>query len=80
MTLSGKTVGIRHPKNAKPSLPGGDNDKNWNETIMIGNHVKENPEPTRKNSTKRTSVKKDFFGLLPDWKIDTQAFKDELRD
>jgi hypothetical protein len=21
-----------------------------------------------------------FFGLLPDWKIDTQALKDELRD
>ena len=23
---------------------------------------------------------KGFFGLLPDWKIDTQAFSDELRD
>lgn len=23
---------------------------------------------------------KGFFGLLPDWKIDTQALKDELRD
>jgi hypothetical protein len=25
-------------------------------------------------------VAKGFFGLLPDWKIDTQAFMDELRD
>ncbi len=23
---------------------------------------------------------KGFFGLLPDWKIDTQDLKDELRD
>jgi hypothetical protein len=23
---------------------------------------------------------KGFFGLLPDWKIDTQSLKDELRD
>ena len=23
---------------------------------------------------------KGFFGLLPDWKIDTQALKDEMRD
>jgi hypothetical protein len=25
-------------------------------------------------------VAKGFFGLLPDWTIDTQALKDELRD
>lgn len=28
---------------------------------------------------KKTAAK-GFFGLLPDWKIDTQALKDELRD
>jgi hypothetical protein len=28
----------------------------------------------------KRSPKKGFFGLLPDWKIDTQAFRDELRD
>ena len=29
---------------------------------------------------KKKSAAKEFFGLLPDWKIDTQRFKDELRD
>ena len=29
---------------------------------------------------KKRSPEKGFFGLLPDWKIDTQALKDELRD
>lgn len=29
---------------------------------------------------KKRSPEKGFFGLLPDWKIDTQAFRDELRD
>jgi hypothetical protein len=28
---------------------------------------------------KRPKIK-GFFGLLPDWKIDTQSHKDELRD
>lgn len=28
----------------------------------------------------KRSPEKGFFGLLPDWKIDTQALKDELRD
>jgi hypothetical protein len=28
---------------------------------------------------KRPGIK-GFFGLLPDWKIDTQSHKDELRD
>jgi len=30
--------------------------------------------------TRRKTVVKGFFGLLPDWKTDTQAIKDELRD
>jgi hypothetical protein len=29
---------------------------------------------------KKRLPEKGFFGLLPDWKIDTQAFRDELRD
>jgi hypothetical protein len=29
---------------------------------------------------RKKSPVKGFFGLLPDWKIDTQALKDELRD
>jgi hypothetical protein len=28
----------------------------------------------------KKSLVKGFFGLLPDWKIDTQALQDELRD
>jgi hypothetical protein len=31
-------------------------------------------------SIKKKSAQKELFGLLPDWKIDTQRFKDELRD
>jgi len=31
-------------------------------------------------ATKKKPATKGFFGLLPDWKIDTQALKDELRD
>jgi hypothetical protein len=40
------------------------------------------PAGTRKKSraTRKKSAVKGFFGLLPDWKIDTQALKDELRD
>jgi len=36
----------------------------------------------RKNSprNKEKPAAKGFFGLLSDWKIDTQALKDELRD
>jgi hypothetical protein len=30
--------------------------------------------------TRKKPAAKGFFGLLPDWKIDTQALKDELRD
>ncbi|MGB7992723.1 hypothetical protein [Methanoregula sp.] len=30
--------------------------------------------------TRATRTTKGIFGLLPDWKIDTQELKDELRD
>ncbi len=30
--------------------------------------------------TRKKPAAKGFFGLLPDWEIDTQAFKDESRD
>ena len=40
------------------------------------------PAGTGKKSraTRKKPAAKGFFGLLPDWKIDTQALKDELRD
>jgi hypothetical protein len=31
-------------------------------------------------ATRKKPAAKGFFGLLPDWTIDTQAFRDELRD
>jgi hypothetical protein len=31
-------------------------------------------------ATNKKNPAKGFFGLLSDWKIDTQAFKDDLRD
>jgi len=31
-------------------------------------------------TVRKKSPEKDFFGLLPSWKIDTQLLKDELRD
>jgi hypothetical protein len=34
----------------------------------------------KSRAIKKKSPAKGFFGLLPDWKIDTQALKDELRD
>jgi hypothetical protein len=34
----------------------------------------------KSRATRKKPVAKGFFGLLPDWKIDTQALKDELRD
>jgi hypothetical protein len=34
----------------------------------------------KSRAMKKKSPAKGFFGLLPDWKIDTQALKDELRD
>jgi hypothetical protein len=40
------------------------------------------PAGTGKKSraARKKPAAKGFFGLLPDWKIDTQALKDELRD
>jgi hypothetical protein len=31
-------------------------------------------------ATRKKPAVKGFFGLLPDWKMNTQALKDELRD
>ena len=31
-------------------------------------------------ATKKKPAAKGFFGMLSDWKIDTQAFRDEMRD
>jgi hypothetical protein len=36
--------------------------------------------PTKKTRAKRKVSSKGIFGLLPEWKIDTQAFRDEMRD
>ena len=50
---------------------------------MIKNHTPvQAPSGTGKTvlATKKKPVAKGFFGLLSDWKIDTQALKDELRD
>ena len=47
---------------------------------MAGKRVKEIPEANRKNAGGVTSGEKDFFGLLADWEIDSQSYKDELRD
>ena len=52
-------------------------------TTMIKNHPPvQVPAGAGKKSrvTRKKPVAKGFFGLLPDWKIDTQAFRDELRD
>jgi hypothetical protein len=52
-------------------------------TTMIKNHTPvQVPAGTGKKvrAAKKKSAVKGFFGLLPDWKIDTQALKDELRD
>jgi len=40
------------------------------------------PAGTGKQSrtTRKKPAAKGFFGLLPDWKINTRALKDELRD
>jgi hypothetical protein len=34
----------------------------------------------KSRAVKKKSPAKGFFGMLSDWKIDTQALKDELRD
>ena len=52
-------------------------------TTMIKNHTPvQVPAGTGKKARAqgKKPVAKGFFGLLPDWKIDTQALKDELRD
>ncbi len=52
-------------------------------TTMIKNHI---PVQVPAGAGKKTRIAKKkpaakgFFGLLPDWNIDTQAFRDELRD
>jgi hypothetical protein len=50
---------------------------------MMKNHIPvQVPAGTGKKAraTRKKPAAKGFFGLLPDWKIDTQALKDELRD
>jgi hypothetical protein len=52
-------------------------------TIMEKNQTPvQVPADTGKKSraTRKKPAAKGFFGLLPDWKIDTQELKDELRD
>jgi hypothetical protein len=52
-------------------------------TTMIKNHIPAQvPAGTGKETraAKKKPAVDGFFGLLPDWKIDTQAFRDELRD
>ena len=52
-------------------------------TTMIKNHIPvQVPAGTGKKTraAKKKPAVKGFFGLLPDWEIDTQAFRDELRD
>ena len=52
-------------------------------TTMIKNHTAiQVAADTGKaaRATKKKPVSKGFFGLLPRWKIDTQALKYELRD
>ncbi len=52
-------------------------------TTMIKNQTPvQVPAGTGKKArvTRKKHPAKGFFGLLPDWKIDTQALKDELRD
>lgn len=52
-------------------------------TTMIKNHIPvQVPAGTGKKTraAKKKPAMKGFFGLLPDWNIDTQAFRDELRD
>ncbi|MGA2161295.1 MAG: hypothetical protein ABSG28_03720 [Methanoregula sp.] len=34
----------------------------------------------KKTRAARRASSKGIFGLLPDWKIDTQEFRDEMRD
>jgi hypothetical protein len=52
-------------------------------TTMIKNHAPvQVPAGTGKKAraAKKKPAIKGFFGVLPDWKIDTQTFKDEMRD
>ena len=46
----------------------------WQRIVLLPAMEKQ-PGQQRKNQQQR-----DFFGLLSDWKIDTQAFRDEMRD
>ena len=52
-------------------------------TAIINNHSQiQIPSGGAKKAraAKKSPSSKGFFGLLPDWKIDTQKFKDEMRD
>ena len=52
-------------------------------TTMIKNHTQVQVHAgtvKTARATKKKPAAKGFFGLLSDWKIDTQAFRDEMRD
>ena len=59
--------------------------KKWGNSIGIVLPIKtvkeENIQPNEKIlvSVKKLHRAKEFFGLLPNWKVDTQKLKDELR-
>jgi len=60
--------------------------KKWGNSIGVvlpRNIVKEeNIRPNEKVvvDIKKTHKAKEFFGLLPQWKVDTQKLKDKLRE
>jgi hypothetical protein len=52
-------------------------------TTVIKNHTQVQVQAgtvKTARATKKKPAAKGFFGLLSDWKIDTQAFRDEMRD
>jgi hypothetical protein len=52
-------------------------------TTMIKNHTPVQVHAgigKTAGATKKKPAAKGFFGLLSDWKIDTQAFRDEMRN
>jgi hypothetical protein len=52
------------------------------DSLMTNNHPSGKFSPNTGKKSRKTTKKtagNGFFGQLPDWKIDTQAFKDEIR-
>jgi hypothetical protein len=53
------------------------------DSLMTNNHTSGKLSANTGEKSRKTNKKtagNGFFGLLLDWKIDTQALKDELRD